>query len=323
MTVTDLDLLVVGDANLDVILSGADLLPDFGQVEKVVDNGSLVLGGSASIAAAGAARLGLHVGLCAVVGDDAGGDFARQALADAKVGLGHLRLAAGRATGITVVLNRGDDRAMLTSVGTISELSPGDLERLPDRPAGHVHIASYFLMSSAFRDALPEHLARFRRSGVTVSLDPNWDPQQVWDLRSVLSEVDVVLPNRVELAAITDRSGLFDALRVMTGWGPGVVVKCGAEGAHALIGSQEVSVAGWSPPRVIDTVGAGDSFDAGFLVAQLLGMTLEESVRMAVAAGALSTTRPGGTNGQPTLSEARSLVPLLDKGASHSVRDAT
>jgi sugar/nucleoside kinase (ribokinase family) len=74
---------------------------------------------------------------------------------------------------------------------------------------------------------------------------------------------------------------------------------------------------------VRDTVGAGDSFDAGFLVARSLGMTLDESVRVAVAAGALSTTKSGGTEGQPTLSEARSLAHLLDPGPTFSVRDAT
>ena len=167
---TELDLLVLGDANPDVIVSSPDLEPRFGQAEQLVDSASLVLGGSGAITAAGAARLGLRVGLCAVVGNDDPGRLVTVALAEAGVDVDHLIVDPSRPTGMSVVLNRGDDRAVLTASGTISALSPDDLAELPDRPARHVHVASYYLMSDEYRQSLPSALATQRFSEPSRSL---------------------------------------------------------------------------------------------------------------------------------------------------------
>lgn len=309
---TDLDLLVVGDVNPDLILSGGDLQPRYGQVETLVDHADLVAGGSASIAAIGAARLGLRVGICGVVGDDAAGRLMRDCLSDAGVDIRHLRTETSLPTGISVILSRRDDRAILTATGTITALSPGDLDRLPDRPARHVHAASYYLMNAEYRIALPDAFRRFRSAGATTSIDTNWDPDEKWDLAAVFGHLDLFLPNKAEIRAVTRRGSIDHAIQYAVERGPSVVVKLGSKGGATLVDGDVVTVAAPIVPDFVDAVGAGDSFNAGYLVGFLEGKDPLEALRLAVAAGTLSTRRAGGTSGQGTREEAAELASTLE-----------
>jgi sugar/nucleoside kinase (ribokinase family) len=298
-----LDLLVVGEANPDVIVSAPGLEPQFGQVEQLVDSATLVAGGSGAITAMGAARLGLRVGLCAVIGDDDLGRLMTVKLTAAGVNLDHLVVSTHEPTGMSVILNRGDDRAVLTVPGTISALSPNDLAGLPNHPARHVHAASYYLMSQAYRDALPGHFARFRAAGVTTSVDPNWDPSERWHLEQLLSETNVFLPNEAELGAITQSPILDRALSVVGEFGCDVAVKRGKRGGVSRVADTIYRAQRTPPVEFVDAVGAGDTFDAGYLAGRLLGRDVGTSLAMAVIAGSLSTSAAGGTEGQPTLDE--------------------
>lgn len=298
-----LDLLVLGDANPDVLVSGVGPEVRFGQAEAVVDSAALVLGGSGAITAVGAARLGLSVGLCAVVGRDDLGALVTHQLAEAAVSLDTLHVHPSAPTGLSVVLLRADDRATLTAPGTIAALSPEDLTALPDRPARHVHVASFHLMSEEYRAALPGQLHRFRAAGVTTSLDPNWDPSARWDLDAVLAEVDLLLPNEAELLALTG-TGIVDAgCEQLADRGCDVAVKRGEKGGLALVDGLTFRVLRPPPVRFVDAVGAGDSFDAGFLAGRLTGRDPGMSLAMAVVAGTLSTAAVGGTAGQPELAD--------------------
>lgn len=297
---SELDLLVVGDLNPDVIVAAPGLRPEFGQVEQLVDSASLVVGGSAAITALGAARLELRVGLCAVVGADDLGQLMTSRVVEAGVDVDHVRVERSLPTGMSVILNRGDDRAVLTATGSIGALSADDLLALPDHPARHVHVASYYLMSPECRMSLPTALRRFRAAGATTSLDTNWDPDERWDLKEVLTETDLFLPNEAELTAITGTPILDGAMAALSDLGCDVAVKRGAGGGVALIDGRLVRVP--RPPAVdyVDAVGAGDTFNAGLLTARLLGWGVGESLAMAVIAGTLSTEAAGGTGAQPT-----------------------
>jgi len=313
---SELDLLVVGDVNPDVIVAAPGLEPRFGQAEQVVDRAFLVVGGSAAITAMGAARLGLRVGLCGVVGQDDLGQLMTVRLVEAGVDLEHLRIDSSTPTGMSVILNRGDDRAVLTAPGTISALSHDDLAALPDRPARHVHSASYYLMSQEFRETLPDAFRRFRSAGVTTSLDTNWDPQQRWELAALLAETDVFLPNEAELSAIARTPIVDRAIDVVGQRGCDVVVKRGKLGGVARVGGRTFRVLRPPPCEYVDAVGAGDTFDAGYLVGRLFGKDPGTSLAMAVIAGTLSTAAAGGTDGQPEQDEVdtwlRSLVVAED-----------
>lgn len=299
------DLVVLGDCNPDLLVTGA-VEPEFGQVERIVDDARLVIGGSAAITACGAARLGLRTALIGVVGDDFLGRFMREAVADFGVDVSGVVVDRDRPTGISVVLVRGEDRAILTALGTIPELSADVLDRAVLREARHVHFSSYFLQH-ALRQEVPGLLSAARSAGATASVDPNWDPREKWDggLLETLGDVDVLFANAEEVRRITGNDDVEAAARTLAEHGPHVVVKLGADGALAVRGT-EVIRAPALRVEVDDTVGAGDSFDAGFLAGFLSGQPLEAALAFACACGSLSTRAAGGTAAQPTLGEARS-----------------
>lgn len=298
------DLLVIGDLNPDLIVSGNDVRPSFGQIEKIVDSAILTIGGSGAITAVGASRLGLSVALCAVVGIDAQGEMVRAQVESEGVNTDAVRSHPEVPTGLTVVLCEDDDRAMLTALGTIQSLNPADLAELPDAPARHVHVSSYYLMSASFRTSLPHHLARFKAAGCSVSLDTNWDPAERWELSDVFESVDVFLPNEKELWAITGVNNTADALMAMAESVSHVVVKRGEDGAAATSGKSIVWCDADSSEAFVDAIGAGDSFDAGFIAAVANGQSVADALRLAVVVGTMSTLGVGGTSSQPTFDEA-------------------
>jgi sugar/nucleoside kinase (ribokinase family) len=300
-----LDLLVLGDCNPDLLVAGA-AEPAFGQVERIVDDAELAIGGSAAITACGAARLGLRTGLVGVVGDDFLGRFMRETVAECGVEISGVVIDGARRTGISVVLVRGDDRAILTALGTIPELSADVVDRATLRSARHVHVSSYFLLHR-LRETLPVLLGEARAAGATVSVDPNWDPREEWDggLLEALRHVDVLFANTEEVRRIAGEDDAETAARKLAARGPQTVVKLGAEGALAVRDAELVRAPALRV-NVVDTVGAGDSFDAGFLAGLLSGRSLEASLALACACGSLSARAPGGTAAQPTLAEAMS-----------------
>jgi sugar/nucleoside kinase (ribokinase family) len=300
----DLDLLVLGDANPDLVMHGDDVAPAFGQAERLVDDAWLTVGGSGAIMACGAARLGLRVAFVGVVGDDLFGTYMREQLAAREVDLSGLVVDPQRPTGVTVVLSRPDDRAILTAPGTIGDLRVSSID--PDllASARHVHVSSYFLQPGLAQD-LPRVFADARGRGATTSVDPNWDPSGAWDggLDGLLPSVDVLLPNEIEATRLAHTSDLEVAITTLRGRGPLVVVKAGERGAIASGPGERLRVAA-VPVTTVDTTGAGDSFDAGFIAAMLDGRSLERCLAIANACGALSTRAAGGVEGQPTMQEA-------------------
>ncbi|UGS25227.1 carbohydrate kinase family protein [Microbacterium resistens] len=304
-------LLVIGDANADLVLRG-DVVPRFGQAEQILDAADLVLGGSASIVACGAARLDVPTSLLARVGDDAFGAFVLDALRERGVDTADVRVRAEAATGLSVILSAPEDRSILTALGTIPDLSAEDaIERIRRwrGTAGILHVASYFLQP-ALAAGLPAVLAEARERGWTTSLDTNWDPAERWlGLAEALPHLDLLLPNRSELRAIAGALGVTDApdeelARALSRRGPRVVVKDGARGGWSVRGEDAVERGPGRRVDVVDTTGAGDSFDAGYLAALAHGVGAErERLRWAAVAGSLSTTRSGGTAGQATRGE--------------------
>jgi len=306
-----LDLLVLGDANPDLVLTG-DVEPAFGQAERLVDEAHLTVGGSGAIVACGAARLGLRVGFCGVVGNDLFGRFLRDELDRSGVDLGWLVVDPDRPTGVTVVLARPNDRAILTHPGTIGSLRVELVDPALLDNARHVHVSSYFLQHRLAPD-LPAMFGRVHARGATTSVDPNWDPSERWDggLRDVLAHTDVFLPNATEATRIADVAELDDAVVALARLAGLVVAKAGAEGAVAAQGDRLVRA---SAPSIdpLDTTGAGDAFDAGFLASRLAGDPLERSLAIANACGALSTRAVGGVDAQPTMDEVLALLAESD-----------
>jgi ribokinase len=331
---------VVGDANPDLVLRG-DVTPIFGQAEQLIDEADLVLGGSAAIVAHGLARLGVPTMLVSVIGDDPFGGLVQAWLTDVGVDVTAVRTLPGRRTGLSVILSRTDDRAILTLPGTIPDL---DLDPIPDpgvdvevdgdtagslpRSVRHVHVASPFLQPELLRQ-LPALLAQWQREGRSTSLDPNWDPTGQWrGIEAALAHLDILLPNRRELLALSaaltgspreaSATDLDQAAGTLTKYGVNVVMKDGADGGRAWHppggGDDQVCVPPADAPGrryvkdVVDTTGAGDSFDAGYLAGRQTGLDPDTCLRWAVAAGTLSTRGVGGTATQPTAGELAQTV---------------
>ncbi|MGZ8514881.1 MAG: carbohydrate kinase family protein [Candidatus Limnocylindrales bacterium] len=302
----DIDVLVLGEINPDVIVRAVDPRPHFGQVELLVDTIDLVVGSSSAIFACGAARLGLRVAFVGVVGDDAMGRFMLDTMRTHGIDVSACRVDEVVPTGASVILAGGADRAILTAPGTVPLLRDEDVPAaLVDR-ARHLHVGSVFLLD-ALRPQLAERFAAVRRAGITTSFDCNWDPSGSWDggLGPILAQTTVFFPNAAEAQRITGRESIEEAALALAALGPRVVaVKCGADGALAGEPDGTITRVPAIAVDMVDTTGAGDSFDAGFLAAWLADRPLRDCLAVGVSCGSLSTRRVGGTAAQPTLAAA-------------------
>jgi sugar/nucleoside kinase (ribokinase family) len=304
------DVVVLADLNPDVVVLCSDP-PRFGQVEQLVDHARITLGGSGAITAAALAAQGVRVALCAAVGNDRLGALTTELVADLGVDVSGVVRRDTVATGMTVVLSRPDgDRALLTYPGTLAELTTDDVRRAGgDSVAGarHVHVSSFYLQRG-LQAGLPELLRDLRDRGCTTSIDPGWDPAEQWRaIAGALPATSYLLPNAAEAACIAAALDP-DAARSST-----VVTKLGAEGAQLTSpdGAVQVSAA---PVPVVDTTGAGDNFDAGFIAALLDGCPPREALARAVASGSHAIGGIGGTGRLADAAQVRAAArALLDR----------
>jgi len=288
------DVAIAGELNLDLILYG---LPDelAPERELLARDMILTLGSSSAIVAHNLAQLGSRVAFVSCIGTDQLGTVALERLAQGGVDVSHVRRLPGAVkTGLTVILPRTGWRNILTYAGTIFDLRPEHLDIDYLASARHFHLSSFFL-HRGLRGHIPELFRKLKARGLTISLDPNDDPDDQWQgLEEVLPFVDVLLPNKRELLRIARTNDFDAAVARLSQQIPLLVVKLGEHGAMARRGDERVN----SPALqldVVDPVGAGDSFDAGFLHEFVAGKDLAACLAAGNLAGAFSTTRPGGT----------------------------
>ena len=309
---------MLGDVNPDLVLRGVPVGAATGQREIVVDDATLTVGGSGSIFACGAARLGLRTSMIGALAPDPFGRFMRDELDAQGVDTSGLVWREGASTGVSVILSSPTDRGIYTAPGTIAALAASDVDAARLAAARHVHVSAYFLQR-ALQRGLAGLLAGARAGGATTSLDPNWDPEERWDghLRDVLEHVDVFLPNEAEATRIAGSRDVEDAARRLAERAGLVVVKLGPDGAVAASRDRDaIRVPGIQGIALVDTTGAGDAFDAGFVAATLEGWALERAVAFANACGALSCRAAGGVDGQATREEALGIIGGVARGPS-------
>jgi sugar/nucleoside kinase (ribokinase family) len=289
------DVTIAGELNLDIILYDLpDQLPP--ERELVTDRMMLTLGSSSAIVAHNLAALGSRVGFQSLIGGDPLGQIAAERLAEAGVDVSRVRrVHSSTTTGVTIILQRTGWRNMVTYTGTIAELSLKDLDFDYLLDSRHFHLSSFYLQR-ALRPDVGELFRRLKAGGLTISLDTNDDPQDLWGsgLTESLKYVDVLLPNRREAMRITGTDDLGIAVERLAEMVPVVAVKLGPEGALAQRGTERFTAPALNVPA-IDAVGAGDSFNAGFLHQYIQAADLPGCLAGGNLAGALSVTRSGGT----------------------------
>jgi len=299
--------LVVGEVNPDLVLRG-DAFPTAGK-EVLVDDFVMTLGSASAICAMGLARLGDPVSFVGKVGADPWGAYCVDVMASAGIDTRRVVRDPALKTGVTVSITSSRDRALVSFIGAIGALRAADVGDGDLAGAGHLHVSSYFLQEG-LRPGCRSLFARAHAAGLTTSLDPGFDPSERWDgdLLETLAEVDLFFPNEVEIRAITHAEAVPDALRRLAVGRTRTVAKLGAQGCATLADGGRVLQVPSYTVEAVDTTGAGDSFNAGFLHAWLARRPLEECLRWGAACGSLSTRGLGGTARQPSAEEAERLV---------------
>jgi sugar/nucleoside kinase (ribokinase family) len=288
------DVTIAGELNLDLILYGLpETLPP--ERELLAENMMLTLGSSSAIVAHNLAALGSRVGFVSCIGDDPLGRIALERLSAGGVHVEKVVRTSTAQTGLSVILQREKWRTILTYPGTIFDLKLEHINVDYISASRHFHLSSFYLQRG-LRPQTANLFRQLKQRGLTISLDPNDDPDDAWksDIEEALHYVDIFFPNAREAKKIAGTASVEDAVSKLASLVPVVVVKLGEEGAMARRGG-ETFVSPANLVETVDAVGAGDSFDAGFLHQHLRGGDLQSCLAAGNLAGAFSTTRPGGT----------------------------
>jgi sugar/nucleoside kinase (ribokinase family) len=292
--VATFDVSVIGELNLDLIFYGlpTELILEHEHLAKDL---SITLGSSSAIFAHNLALLGNKVGFSSCIGSDPFGEICLKRLGESGVDLSRVRRLPGKTTGLTVILSQRKQRYILTYPGAMYEMSNRELDLSFVFNAKHLHVSSYFLQK-ALRPHLIEIYRKAKDAGLTTSLDTNDDPEDRWsgDIALLLKYVDILLLNETEACKIARTEDVSKAIESLSQKVPVLVAKRGSQGAVARVGKETFAA---FPPVVdeVDPVGAGDSFDAGFIHQFIRGAKVEDCLKFGNLIGALSVTKAGGT----------------------------
>lgn len=291
----DIDVIVVGELNVDLVLNQMNSFPEMGK-EKLAQQMTLTLGSSSAIFASNLSSLGAKVSFIGKIGEDQFGELVLQSLQTKGVDTSFILQSPALNTGLTVVLNFDEDRAMVTHPGAMDELRLADISPEQLARARHLHFSSYFLQPG-LKEEVTELFQQAKKLGLTTSFDTQWDPQEKWelDLAELLPYVDVFLPNEKELLKLTHTDTLAEALAALPENVNLVLVKMGSKGSVSWCRGKLLSMESFLNEEVVDAIGAGDSFNAGFIYKYIQGAPLEECQRFGNLTGAISTTESGGT----------------------------
>jgi len=292
------NILVAGELNPDMILHGCNAFPAPGK-EVLANDFVLTLGSASAICAMGLARLGNKVSFLSRIGMDLWGAFCLEILERGGLDVSRVIRDPNIKTGVTVSISSSEERALVTFLGSIAELDEQDISDGTFQGFDHLHVSSYYLQQR-LRHGCRRLFARAHQMGMTTSLDPGYDPSETWgsDLADTLEEADLFFPNELEALAVTQTKSVEESLRALENGRTLTIVKLGVHGCVSMRDKQFVRQVAF-PVIPVDTTGAGDSFNAGFLHAWLRSLSLPDCLRYGTACGALSTLKPGGTDGQP------------------------
>ena len=289
------DVVVAGELNIDLIFNKIEMFPETGK-EVLAGQMVLTLGSSSAIFASNLSSMGSKVAFAGMIGQDIFGDFVLKSLEDKGVNTSFVIKRLESSTGATVVINQAEDRAMITYPGAMKEFTADDISDDMLASASHLHVSSVFLQAG-LRKGIVGLLKRAKKSGLTTSLDTQWDPEEKWDLplEELLPFVDVFLPNKLEFLNLSRSSTLTAGIEKLASRLNVLVVKDGSKGASLWHKGILAEQPAFLNREVADAIGAGDSFDAGFIQKYINGDPLKDCLKYGALMGAINTTKPGGT----------------------------
>jgi len=306
------DAVIIGELNIDLVFLDVPL-PEF-EKEKLAQDMRFTMGSSSAITAHNLSVLGARVGLIGKSGVDYFGSYMIEQLRSGGVDVSGIIRDSNLKTGATIVLSKNGRKALLTYMGAMTNLTAGDIDWNYIGRFRHLHLGCYYLQTG-IKSQVPSVFARAQEMGLTTSLDTNWDPEERWgeEIYDVLKYTNIFFPNDAEALNITRTKNLDDAVNNLSSYVDILAIKCGREGSILSAGGEKHRVNGFSV-NAIESTGAGDSFNAGFLSKYLKGEDLMQCVNFGNACGALAVTQPGGTGAYKDSKVVRSTIQSIMDG---------
>lgn len=306
------DIVCLGQFTADVVASPVSSLPEKGKA-IFVDSISLHNGGCACNTAVALGKLGVDTAVVGKVGCDTFGDFLIKVMSDANLDTSGIVRDCSVNTSTTAVLISPDgERSFLHYYGGNAKMSEDDVDYGVIKKAKILHVAAAFLVPGLDGEPMASVLEKARKMGVTTSLDTAWDAEGRWMqlLEPCLSHVDIFMPSVEEAQILRGRKHPEKVAEFFLDYGIGtVVLKLGAEGCYARTAGEEFITPAFKVEKVVDTLGAGDSFAAGFLTATVAGWDLRKACRFANAVGAVCVSAKG-TSGVRPIKEIVEMYPV-------------
>jgi len=308
-------LTIIGDVSADLVLGPISGWPRIG-TETIVDHSEMRAGGSAGNAALAVSYLGGVPELLSVVGNDETGAWLNREFGALGISLG----VCDAPTTLTVgLIHSTGDRNFFTTRGHLEKLCWELLQPMlkPARDPRAIALVSGPFLSPALQASYPKLLRELASLGYRIALDTNWPPQG-WsaalrtEVAGWISACDHVLLNDLEVTSLADQEDLptaIERVRAMLKEGAALVVKTGARGAIGFEGGRRCE-SGAQETRIFDSIGAGDSFNAGYLLARLDGAALSAALAAGCRAAAAIISRfPRRSIGSGDLAQLRAQPP--------------
>lgn len=293
------DVYVYGDINIDLVIPNIDKFPPPGQ-EQVTEKMYTYVGGGAALFTMGIGKLGLYPVFQGLIGDDCYGTFIKEELKKTNVDTKLLVTTDREKTGISISFTNENDRSFLTYEGTNQAIDITNIKLDLVNQAKHLHVTGYDGKKNhtKYLEILKEVK---KQENITISFDVGWDDSGIWyeKIYELFSYIDILFMNEVEAIHYSRKENALEAAKQFAKSGPIAVIKLGKKGSLA-VEKELVYHADSYTVKAVDTTGAGDSFNAGFIYGFLKGKQIKECLLCGNVCGALSVTSYGGNTSFPT-----------------------
>ncbi|WMJ86682.1 carbohydrate kinase family protein [Anaerocolumna sp. MB42-C2] len=296
------DAFIYGDVNVDIVIPGVEHFPLPGQ-EDVVDIMNTYVGGGAALFTLGLGKLGLNPVFQGTIGDDCYGKFIMEELKKTNTDCSLISVSRDNKTGISISFTNEKERSFLTYRGTNAEINLNSIKLDKVQKSRHIHLTGY--EGNINHNKYLQLLKKVRKlNEVTISFDVGWDSTGEWykGIYELFPYINVLFMNETEAIHYGRKDSALEVIQDFSGYCEIAVAKLGKKGAIACSKGKDYTADSY-PVTAVDTTGAGDSFNAGFIYGYLKGKDIMDCLKYGNGCGALSVTKLGGNTGFPVEDE--------------------